>query len=177
MITNNGAQLLSNIKLANLPLSTEIYDETNTLISTSNYGTTSYAYGNCSRENRVNPIPQSYVSNAQGMTMRLGFDDTPETINDYSLDSDMSGTDVNTIVKLQSSTVNWSPNTTLRGSLVYTYTFVNTGNTPITIKEIGLFFVNYMCRFLCARKVISPRTIEAGGVATFNYEIGCNQGS
>ena len=105
-----------------------------------------------------------------GMIALLGVGDTPVTPDDYCLDEmNVGNVDVNTII--QCSAVFTRPTVTARG-ISYVFTFVNTGNTAITIKEMCLAMrFSGSVKYMIARKVIPPRTIQANETATFSYEL------
>lgn len=173
MITKNGSQLLT--KQVVMGATTGItYVDIDNVEVTQGYGSYAYAFKNCIKNNLTYPISSSFVNDAQGMCLNLGVGDTTETFNDYTLDEmEINGVDVNTIVTCQYSTYKWSASTTDNGSVVMTFTFQNTGADSVTIKELGLFYVNKAMKILCARKVIPPRTILPNETVTFAFEISC----
>lgn len=173
MITKNGAQLL-NRQVVSGQSSGITYVDIDNVQVTSGYGTYAYAFKNCIRDNLTYPISSGTVNDGQGMCLNLGVGDAPETFDDYTLDEmEIGGVDVNTIVTCQYSTYKWSASTTDNGSIVMTYTFQNTGTDAVTVKELGLFYVNKTMKILCARKVIAPRTIQPNETVTFAFEISC----
>ena len=171
MITTNGRLLLVNQRLLDITSGIRYVDIDNEVV-TQGYGGYAYAYKNCIRDNLTYPISSSSVNDAQGMCLNLGVGDAAETADDYTLDNMLvDGVDVNTIVTCQYSTYKWNAFATDAGTLVMQYTFRNTGSAPITVKELGLFYVNKTMKILCARKVIPPRTIQPSETVTFAYEL------
>lgn len=171
MITKNGRLLLVTQRLLDITTGIRYVDIDNEAV-THGYGGYAYAYKNCIRDNLTYPISSSSVNDAQGMCLNLGVGDAAETADDYTLDNMLvDGVDVNTIVTCQYSTYKWNAFATDAGTLVMQYTFRNTGSAPITVKELGLFYVNKTMKILCARKVIPPRTIQPSETVTFAYEL------
>ena len=171
MITKNGRLLLVTQRLLGATSGITYKDIDNVSI-TQGFGTITYAYKNCIKDNVTYPIPSSSVNDAQGMCLDLGVGDTAETADDYTLDNmEVGGVDVNTIVTCQYSSYKWDAFATDTGNLLMRYTFLNTGSAAVTIKELGLFYVNKSMKILCARKVIPPRTIQPNETVTFTYEL------
>ena len=110
----------------------------------------------------------SYSSTSGRMCLMLGLSDTPETADDYAIDTDLNGVNVNTVVTCQGAVDGAITST---GTMYFQFTFTNTGSDPIVIKELGLCWTFDTHTVLCCRKVISPRTIGAGETVSFAYEI------
>ena len=171
MITNNGAQMLSKVRLGGRPISEcTFYDEDGSIIASLTQA--QYAYSRCTKNNTTRTVSSSSY---EGTTMIVGLGNAAENVNDYWLEeTEIEGTDVNTIITLQSAQNTWLPTITSSGKIVFTFSFRNESSASITIKEIGLVYVNTYGRILLARRTITPRVIEANETVTFNYEIGCN---
>lgn len=170
MITKNGRLLLINQRVLGITTGITYIDIDG--VEKTSPGNASYAYKNCIRDNLTYPIPSSMIDSSQGMCLDLGVGDAAETADDYTLDNmEVGGVDVNTIVTCQYSSYKWDAFATDAGTLVMQYTFRNTGSAPITVKELGLFYVNKTMKILCARKVIPPRTIQPSETVTFAYEL------
>lgn len=172
MITNNGGKMLTygRLGISGTTVSYVLEDGTTEV----NPGQVTNAYKVCNKNNLDNPLPSGQTSASYGMVARLGFGTTAETPNDYTIDSDYNGVDVNTIITCQGSSQYWNATASNSGTAIFTFTFLHTGNEPITIDELGLYFVNSNMRVLCMRNVISPRTIQPNETVTFNFEMGVN---
>ena len=171
MITNNGAQILSKVRVGSRATQDcTLYDEDGNIFTT--LAQAQDAYSRCTKNNTTRTVSSSSYS---GTTMIVGLGDTAENVNDYWLEeTEIEGVDVNTIVTLQSAQNTWLPTITSSGKMVFTFSFRNEGSTSITIKEIGLLYVNTNGRILLARRTITPRVVSPNETVTFNYEIGCN---
>ena len=115
-------------------------------------------------------------SQYMGITMNLGLGDTEPTSEDYWLDdTDLNGVDVNTVVRIQGTKGTFEND--VYGNPMYSFIFKNVGQSAVTIREIGLSYLDSRGKFLIARKLIPPRTIEQGETATFTYTISLLNGS
>ena len=171
MITNNGAQLLTRQCIFGQTTGITYVDIDNTQV-TRNYGAYAYAYTNCIKDNINYPISGSQVNDSQGMCLCLGLGDTPPTREDYTLaQMEVDGTDINEIITCQASSYKWAASTADNGTIIMTFQFLNEGDEPYTIKELGLFYVNKTMKILCGRIVIPPRRIVQNELVTFSYTI------
>lgn len=171
MITNNGAQMLSKVRVGGRAIQDcTFYDEDGNIFTT--LAQAQYAYSRCTKYNTTRTVS---TSSSEGTTMIVGLGDTAENVNDYWLEeTEIEGVDVNTIITLQSAQNTWLPTITSSGKMVFTFSFRNGSSSSITIKEIGLIYVNTNGRIMLARRTITPRVVTPNETVTFNYEIGCN---
>jgi hypothetical protein len=105
-----------------------------------------------------------------GMIAFLGTGNAPVTKNDYCLNKTLiNGVDVNTIIQCVSAR-----STPLRSpkGISYIFTFFNSGEAAIEIKEICLAMrFSAERKYMVARKVIPTRLVQAGETITFSYEL------
>ena len=166
MITKTGANMLSHIKLfaETAPQATKT-DGTTVQQSVSN---SQYFLRLCSFRNTVDTVGSASQG---GMVMNLGVGTTEPTEDDYWLDeTEVGGVDINTIVTCQGSST-WNPTQLDNGNVAYTYTFRNIGSSEVTVREIALSFVCTTGKFMFARCLVPPRTIQPGETVTFSYEL------
>lgn len=106
-----------------------------------------------------------------GVVMNFGVGTTPPAKDDVYLDDTMvGGVDINTLLPCQGTKGLFDCDS--EGNLMYTYNFRNTSGNSVTIREIGLSYVDPHGKFLLARTVLSsPRTVQAGESFTFTYKI------
>lgn len=110
----------------------------------------------------------------RGVKMRLGVGTTPPTPEDIWLDeTEVDGVDINTYITCTSASVAGQTD----GSVKYSFTFSNRGNSAVTINEICILCSPSRTNppenagIMLGRKVITPTTIAAGGTATFTYDV------
>ena len=172
MITNNGAWAISNYCMINSSYPSSAvahkFKQFNGVDSDSTDGS---AIGNI-QSCFTNPLKNVELNipgmvTSGGVFMRLGTGTTAPSKSDYTLENIISNADMNT----STAVVGISSN----GSKVYTYTFQNTTNAPITVTEVGLYLrgksSNYSLCVLLTRDVIDPEEVGAGKTATFTYEL------
>lgn len=165
MITKAGSRILSlrvfGSTRYDIPIST-IYDIT---------GSGNEAvYSHNSFDAMANTYSDNMSGRNGGIIAFVGIGDTAPTADDYFLDDvDVGGVDVNTIV--QCTSVRSSGLITPKG-ISYLFTFMNTGESAVTIKEICIVYrLNQNEKYMIARKVIPPRAIQSNETVTFSYEI------
>ena len=163
MITKNGLKALLGIKaLGKSTGSLSFKDTAGTSFSSWSASNASGIFKTATTSN------VSTSSTSGSMCLMLGLNDTPETLDDYAINTDLNGVNVNSVVTCQNA-VDGAITTT--GTMYFQYTFTNTGSDAVVIKELGLCWIYDTHTVLCARKVISPRTIGAGETVSFAYEI------
>ncbi len=172
MITNNGAWAISNYCMINannttvaIPHKFKQYTGVDSdLIEGTAIVNIQSCFTNPLKNIELN-IPSMVTSG--GVFMRLGTGTTAPSKSDYTLENIISNANMNT----STSVVGISPN----GSKVYTYTFQNTTNAPITVNEVGLYLRGkssyYSLCILLTREVIDPKEVGVGKTATFTYEL------
>lgn len=171
MITNNGAWAISNYCMINANNTVAVAHKFKQYNGVDSDSIDMQAIANIQScfpnplKNIELSIPSTVTSG--GVFMRLGTGTTAPSKSDYTLENIISNADMNT----STSVVGISPN----GSKVYTYTFQNTTNAPITVTEVGLYLRGkssyYSLCILLTREVIDPKEVGAGKTATFTYEL------
>lgn len=172
MITSNGAWAISNYCMVNANnTALAVSHEFKQFNGTNSNSTDGSAIGNIQScftnpmKNVELSIPSTTTSG--GVFMRLGTGTTASSKSDYTLENIISNVDMST----STAVVGISSN----GSKVYTYTFQNTTNAPITVTEVGLYLrgksSNYSLCVLLSREVIDPKEVGVGKTATFTYEL------
>lgn len=165
MFTKVGSKIFNVELLAN---ASKYYIETNTLKAIN--GSLNSAVLNYNTLKYLDTIQTDNTSgSAMGVIALVGVGDTPVTAEDYRLDEmTVGGVDVNTIVQCTSARF---PVTTARG-ISYLYQFTNTGSSAVTIKEICICLrLSQVEKYMLARKVIPPRTIQPNENVTFDFDI------
>lgn len=163
MITTNGLKALLGIKALGKGTGTLSFkDTTGTSFSTWSSTNVTGLFKTATTSN------VSTSSSSGAMCLVLGLSDASETSADYAIDTDLNGVNVNSIVTCQNAVDGAITST---GTAYFQYTFTNTSSDAIVIKELGLCWTYDSHTVLCARKVISPRTIGAGETVSFVYEI------
>lgn len=165
MITKVGSKILNVVLMAN---NDRYYIPEGTIRGINNSTNSMYLYYVSLKY--LDTIQTDNTSgSSKGVIALVGVGDTPVTAEDYRLDEMyVNNVDVNTIVQCTSGQF---PQTTTRG-ISYQYQFTNTGSSAITIREICICFRNNQNeKFMLARKVIPPRTIQPNENVTFAYEI------
>jgi hypothetical protein len=165
MIVTSGAQLMS-VQICH---SNDVYIDPHTILDMTGvtndqritYGSTD-KFGNVKTDN--------VTGGSYGMIAFLGTGNAPVTKNDYCLNKTLvGGVDVNTIIQCVSAR-----STPLRSpkGISYIFTFFNSGEAAIEIKEICLAMrFNAEQKYMIARKVIPTRLVQAGETITFSYEL------
>lgn len=167
MITKNGALLLTHIRLLQ-SAAPGLVKTDGTAASNQSVSNSQYLFKQCSQLNLQNTVSPTY---AGGMVMNLGVGLSEPSASDYWLDeTEIDGQDINAIITCQ-HTGTWSPTLLENGNIAYTYTFLNTSQSAVTVTEIGLSFLCETGKFLVGRKLIPPRTIQSGESVTFTYEL------
>lgn len=167
MITKNGALLLTRIRLLQ-EAAPGLVKTDGTAASSQSVSNSQYLFKQCSRLNLQNSVSSASTG---GMVMNLGVGSAEPAASDYWLDeTEIDGTDINAIVTCQ-HTGTWSPTLLENGNIAYTYTFLNTSQSAVTVTEIGLSFLCTTGKFLVGRKLIPPRTIQSFESVTFTYEL------
>lgn len=165
MIVTSGAQLMS-VQICH---SDDVYIDPHTILNMS--GITNSALIGYPSTNLFGIVKTDNVTGGNyGMIALLGVGDAPVTKNDYCLNKTLiNGVDVNTIIKCVSAR-----STPLRSpkGISYIFTFFNSGEAAIEIKEICIAMrFNAAEKFMIARKVIPTRLVQASETITFSYEL------
>ena len=167
MITKNGALLLTHIRFLQ-EAAEGLVNTSGTEASIQSVSNSQYLFKQCSQLNLQNSVSSASTG---GMVMNLGVGSSEPSASDYWLDeTEIDGTDINAIVTCQ-HTGTWSPTLLENGNIAYTYTFLNTSQSAVTVTEIGLSFVCTTGKFLVGRRLIPPRTIQSFESVTFTYEL------
>lgn len=113
-----------------------------------------------------------YTSNGQGWYCDVGFDDTPESVNDYKL-GDSNSYDTPTLTFVSGTTLNAEP--AIRTTITI---YKNETANDVVVKELGMIVktANNVStpskNVLFARKVLSsPITVPAGATMAFTFEL------
>lgn len=118
---------------------------------------------NVSYNNLNSTTYKTATTGTSGFRLLYGGGDAPESTADYKLDEPLGIMGI-------SGTCGYGS-----GNYIVTGTGVNTGETAITIKEIGMAAVlqdNQGAQaFLVARKVIPPRTVQPNETFTFSMSL------
>ena len=169
MIVANGGEFLSLYKIGNSAIEATKTDGTIQVpISTANCA---QVYKICSAFNLLD-VSSSGGNEGPGMVMNLGVGTTEPTRGDHWLaNTTVDGVDVNTLIRClgNAEESRYNPTYANTASVIYTYSFRSYAEHDITITEIGLSYLCPAGKFLCARKLIPPRTIRPNEVVTFSY--------
>ena len=165
MIVTSGAQLMS-VQICH---SNDVYIEPHTILNMSGItNDQTISYGSTDKFGIVRT--DNTTGGNYGIIAFLGTGNAPVTKNDYCLNKTLiNGVDVNTIIKCVSAR-----STPLRSpkGISYIFTFFNSGEAAIEIKEICIAMrFNASQKFMIARKVIPTRLVQAGETITFSYEL------
>lgn len=118
---------------------------------------------NVSYNNLNSTIYKTATTTTSGFRLLYGGGDAPESTADYKLDEPLGIMGV-------SGTCGYGS-----GNYIVTGTGINTGETAITIKEIGMAAVLQNNQggqaFLVARKVIPARTVQPNETFTFSMSL------
>ena len=165
MIVSSGAQLMS-VQICH---SNDVYIDPHTILDMS--GITNderITYGSTDKFGIVRT--DNVSGGAYGIIAFLGTGNAPVTKNDYCLNNTLiGGVDVNTIIQCVSAR-----STPLRSpkGISYIFTFFNSGETAIEIKEICIAMrFSAEKKYMIARKVIHTRLVLDGETITFSYEL------
>lgn len=165
MIVTSGAQLMS-VQICH---SNDVYIDPHTILDMSGItNDQTISYGSTDKFGIVRT--DNVTGGNYGMIAFLGVGNAPVTKNDYCLNNTLiGGVDVNTIIKCVSAR-----STPLRSpkGISYIFTFFNSGETAIEIKEICIAMrFSSAKKYMIARKVIPTRLVQAGETITFSYEL------
>ena len=153
MITRRGADIVFGVFMCSRTFATDTLKDINgewnaVNVSHNNLNTTTY---------------KTAASNNSGFRLLYGGGDAPESTADYKLDEPLGIMGV-------SGTCGYGS-----GNYIVTGTAINTGESAITIKEIGMAAVLQDNQggqaFLVARKVIPPRTVQPNETFTFSMSL------
>lgn len=113
----------------------------------------------------------STVQSVQGMQVKLGDGETSPTEDDLSLENDITSS----LNLVASTNVNTTEGTAMYARLI-SCQYYNAGSTPITVKEVGLYYSNTTSNVkhdvLCTRKVLdTPVIIPSGETYSFTVQL------
>ena len=153
MITRRGADIVYGVFMCSRTFATDTLKDIN-----GEWNAVNVSYNNLN-----STIYKTSETSNSGFRLLYGSGDTPESTADYKLDEPLG------IMGVSGSCGYGS------GNYIVTGTGINTGETAITIKEIGMAAVlqdNQGAQaFLVARKVIPPRTVQPNETFTFSMSL------
>ena len=179
MLTNNFKKIMTKFLMANWssnfnPGITDLKNFDNTT-GTINSSSAPAAVPGCFNavcsDNQV-IIPTGGEASWNGLIVAVGTGSTEPTVDDYTLDSLVTYTDM----PVSSATVG----VTASGTKQFTYVLNNATDAAITVTELGLYLrssamttgLTKLCCLLGRELLNTPVTVQPGQTATFTYEIG-----
>ena len=170
MITKNGSKIIGYAKIRNTTTSGLILTSGEEYQDDFAANSLSTAYNSVSKWNLAATATSTQMT---GMVMNFGVGTTQPTVNDYWLDeTEVDGVDINDILVCQGSADHWNTTILDDGSIVAEFVFQNSGETPITIREIGVSYLHQYGKFLVSRIVLpAPRTVQPSEVFSLDYHL------